>query len=182
MPAESAAREAAERERDLLSCILEQSGEGIIVADASGAIRVFHSEARRQHGVALTAAPPEQWPEAYGLRRIDGSPIPLAELPLYRALRGEKVERARWLVDRPDGSTRILSGSAAPVRARGGEGLPPDVPRFVALTGYGLARDAERTLQAGFEEHHVKPVSPLRLLEWIARGPPGAASRQRPSR
>jgi signal transduction histidine kinase/CheY-like chemotaxis protein len=46
----------------------------------------------------------------------------------------------------------------------GGEGS-----RLVALTGYGLASDRARALAAGFDEHVVKPVSPERLEQLIAR-------------
>jgi CheY-like chemotaxis protein len=32
--------------------------------------------------------------------------------------------------------------------------------RFAALTGFGQPNDIERSRQAGFDEHLVKPVSP----------------------
>ncbi len=35
-----------------------------------------------------------------------------------------------------------------------------DVPRLVALTGYGRAEDHQAVLDAGFDEHLVKPVKP----------------------
>jgi PAS domain S-box-containing protein len=44
----------------------------------------------------------------------------------------------------------------------------PDQPRrLIALTGYGQPEDRQRSLQAGFDEHVVKPVDPLRLAEII---------------
>ncbi len=46
--------------------------------------------------------------------------------------------------------------------------LHPDVPRLVALTGYGQAEDRERSKQAGFDEHLVKPVDLNKLLTAIA--------------
>jgi signal transduction histidine kinase len=39
---------------------------------------------------------------------------------------------------------------------------------LVAVTGWGLESDLERTRQAGFEHHLVKPVAPLRLRSVIA--------------
>jgi CheY-like chemotaxis protein len=36
---------------------------------------------------------------------------------------------------------------------------------LVALTGYGLAEDRDRALQAGFDLHLVKPVDPEKLLD-----------------
>jgi CheY-like chemotaxis protein len=39
--------------------------------------------------------------------------------------------------------------------------------RLVALTGYGQAADRERALEAGFDDHLVKPVDPDRLAELL---------------
>lgn len=41
-------------------------------------------------------------------------------------------------------------------------------PRLIALTGYGLKEDRARALQAGFDEHVVKPVDIVRLREVLA--------------
>jgi len=40
--------------------------------------------------------------------------------------------------------------------------------RLIAVTGYGQPADRERALEAGFDEHLVKPVDPEALLERIA--------------
>jgi CheY-like chemotaxis protein len=45
---------------------------------------------------------------------------------------------------------------------------------IVAVTGYGTKADRERSEQAGFDHHLVKPVAPAALLELI-----GAASGNR---
>jgi CheY-like chemotaxis protein len=37
--------------------------------------------------------------------------------------------------------------------------------RLIALTGYGQPQDRERAMQAGFDDHLVKPVDPHRLRE-----------------
>ncbi|MEW7849860.1 response regulator [Massilia aurea] len=41
--------------------------------------------------------------------------------------------------------------------------------RLIALTGYGLLEDQRRVLEAGFDQHLVKPVAIERLLEALAR-------------
>lgn len=46
--------------------------------------------------------------------------------------------------------------------------------RILALTGYGEARDA--ALAAGFDDHLVKPVSPVQALAAVRRAAPSAAS------
>jgi CheY-like chemotaxis protein len=40
--------------------------------------------------------------------------------------------------------------------------------RLIALTGYGLAEDQRRVLEAGFDLHLVKPVDMEQLLEALA--------------
>jgi len=41
--------------------------------------------------------------------------------------------------------------------------------RLVALTGYGQVEDRQRALEAGFDEHLVKPIDPDRLAELLQR-------------
>jgi len=41
--------------------------------------------------------------------------------------------------------------------------------RLIALTGYGLLEDQRRVLEAGFDQHLVKPVAIERLLDALAR-------------
>jgi CheY-like chemotaxis protein len=45
----------------------------------------------------------------------------------------------------------------------------PAVPRMpiIALTAHGMASDREKTLAAGCDDHHAKPVELSRLLEQI---------------
>jgi CheY-like chemotaxis protein/two-component sensor histidine kinase len=44
--------------------------------------------------------------------------------------------------------------------------------RLVALTGYGQEHDKQRSAEAGFSDHLVKPVDPSRVLALIDEGPP----------
>jgi CheY-like chemotaxis protein len=49
--------------------------------------------------------------------------------------------------------------------------------RLVAITGYGQAEDQQRALDAGFDAHLTKPVTPERLAHAIAGGNPPRANR-----
>jgi PAS domain S-box-containing protein len=113
-------RQQAEAERDLLRAIIEQSGDGIIVCDQEGIVHGMNPEAERQHGAGHRGVPAEDWARAFGLFDMEGRGLPLEDTPLYRALRGERVEDARWRVRRPDGAERILSGTASPLRRADG--------------------------------------------------------------
>ena len=107
-------------DRELFDALVQASGEGIIVADAQGVLRIFNAEAERQHGRSFAEVSASSWAPAYGLERPDGSPLPLEETPLFRALNGERVEDATWRVRHPDGTVRVLAGTATPIRRKDG--------------------------------------------------------------
>ena len=53
---------------------------------------------------------------------------------------------------------------------------------MVALTGWGREEDRQRTREAGFDHHIVKPVSPQKLLEVLdGTGGEGVPARPRPT-
>lgn len=58
-----------------------------------------------------------------------------------------------------------LDGYEVAIRMR--ERRPTQRPALVALTGYGSAKDHERSLAAGFDDHVVKPANPEALLRII---------------
>lgn len=100
---------------ELLRLLVEQSGDGIIMADENGLLRIFNPEAERQHGVPKQEVSAPEWAEAYGLFTLDGRKLQLAETPLFRAVQGVRVVDARWMVRLPNGEDRILTGTATPL-------------------------------------------------------------------
>ena len=50
--------------------------------------------------------------------------------------------------------------------------LGPDV-ELIAMTGYGQELDRARSVEAGFADHLVKPVSAADMLERVARAVSG---------
>src|SRR5436305_11789038 len=72
--------------------ILESLPDGVIGADENGKFVCFNAAAARILGVGRTTAPPEAWPETYGVFLADGkTPCSADRLPLVRAMRGEKI-------------------------------------------------------------------------------------------
>jgi len=112
--------EALRLSNELLQLVVQQSSEAIVVADESGVVRIFNRAAERLYGVHGAPTAPEEWTAHYRLRRLDGSALPFQESALYRAVRGQRVNEARWLVDRPDGTRRTLVGGSAPLRRADG--------------------------------------------------------------
>ena len=69
----------------------------------------------RLHGMPEEPIPSDQWAECYRLYRPDGeTPMPRDELPLYRALRGERVRDAEMVIAPDDAppKTVLTSGQA----------------------------------------------------------------------
>lgn len=112
---ERAARAEAEEQRTLLRDIITQSGDGIIMADDRGVLRLFNPEAERQHGRPLKEVSTREWVEHYGLSDEEGRPLPVEQAPLHRALQGEFVrDEVLWL-QRPDGTRLPISTTARPL-------------------------------------------------------------------
>src|SRR5947208_10656667 len=105
-----------ERERDFLSAIVEQSGDGIVVVDDKGVVRLVNAEAQRQG--ASEPAGPLATPSRAALG-ADAEPLPQEDLPLSRALRGEGAS-ATVLVRPREGRLRRLIARASPLRGPDG--------------------------------------------------------------
>ena len=103
--------------------ILQELTEGVIVTDALGTIVFVNDAAAKIHGVVRLDVRPSAYAASYSLFREDGRPHPSLELPLARAVRGETVKDARWLIRRPDGEMVLAVGSARPLLDAGGRRL-----------------------------------------------------------
>ncbi len=112
---ERSAHLEAEQQKALLDLVIEQIGEGIIVSDEHGVLRVFNPAAERMHGATKQEIEAPDWAQTYGLFTLDDRPLPLEATPLFRAVQGERVENAYWKVRRPDGEVRTLRGTATPL-------------------------------------------------------------------
>jgi signal transduction histidine kinase len=112
--AELIERAKAEEERDRLRAIVEQSGDGMVVVDEQGMVRIVNRAAQEQGPWAIDV-PAERWAEVRALVREDGSPMPFEETPLWRALHGTET-RGVVRVCQQDGSVRVLSVTASPLR------------------------------------------------------------------
>ncbi|HXL15553.1 MAG TPA: response regulator, partial [Methylomirabilota bacterium] len=101
-----AAESAANRQR-FLNAMLESLDAGIVACDAAGVLTMFNRAAREILGLAGAAIPPEKWAEHYSLYHADGKRLlEKEELPLYRALCGERVRDVEVLIRRRDGQSR----------------------------------------------------------------------------
>ena len=130
--ATDAAEEAARAKRfeselhervQVLDAIIRSMGDGVAVVDAEARFTLFNPSAERILGIGMTDRPPEEWTGLYGVFYPDGTtPVPAAELPLVRAVRGESVEDMELFIRNanvPDGV--YISVNASPVRDESGK-------------------------------------------------------------
>jgi diguanylate cyclase (GGDEF)-like protein/PAS domain S-box-containing protein len=111
-------QQAAHEQARMLQAVLDSVGDGIIVADRSGAFQQFNPAARALLAQGAVASSPDQWPALYGLYSVDGArQLGGQELPLARALRGEEVDGFEIVVKRPTGeSGAIVSVTSRAIR------------------------------------------------------------------
>ncbi len=96
---DEASHHARTEERSFLGAVLESVENGIVACDPDGKLTFFNAAARAIHGREEQPLPSAQWAEHYRLYRSDGATLLAeSELPLYRALRGERVDSARVTV------------------------------------------------------------------------------------
>ena len=109
---------AAER-----SAILGQIADVVVTTDTDGRITFFNSAAAGIYGDMRVGIPIWDPTQPFRLLTSDGSPRPTNEVPLCRAVRGERVVNEEWRVGRADGSEIIVLGSAVPIYASDGTQL-----------------------------------------------------------
>lgn len=122
-----------EHQREFLDALLESLSEGIVACDEHGTLSVFNRVTRDLHGLPHEALPPDEWGTRYNLFAADGvTPLATADIPLFRALRGEIVKDAAMVI--------------APV------GRPP---RLVQCSGQAIATVSGQKLGAVVAMHDI---------------------------
>jgi PAS domain S-box-containing protein len=115
-----AERRRASREALRFGAVLDQMADGVIVVDPRGRVERSNSSAQELLGEGLADVPVEEWPARFDLVSAEGRPLNPAEFPLSRALKGERVRRATFIVRSDWGTERHLSCSAGPIFDPGG--------------------------------------------------------------
>ncbi len=119
---QAASEEALRHQKTILQSILDSLADGVVVADASGHFLHFNPAAEQILGVGLTSSTSGEWANRYGLYLPDAvTPYPAQDLPLSRAMRGERVDGAEVLVRHPTRPEGVwVSCNARPLVDRSG--------------------------------------------------------------
>jgi len=112
-------------EHALLDAVLESVDVGVIACDAAGRLTLFNRAARDIHGVdADPCLAPADWSARYDLYGEDGStPLAPDQIPLMRALRGERVTNAGMTIHAPGSAPRHVLASGRALHGADGEAL-----------------------------------------------------------
>ena len=109
---------AAER-----SAILGQIADVVVTTDTEGRITFFNSAAAGIYGDMRIGIPMWDSAQPFALLASDGTRRTEDEVPLRRAVKGERILNEEWRVGRADGSEVVVLGSAVPVYASDGTQL-----------------------------------------------------------
>ncbi len=102
-----------QQQTNILRMILDKMSEAVIVADEQEKFIVFNAAAERMFGSGATDTTSQQWSQQYGVFLPDQVTLVAAQdLPLIRAIRGEKVDNLEVFVrhaQAPDGLWILIS-------------------------------------------------------------------------
>jgi PAS domain-containing protein len=93
----------------------------VFVADAEGNLVFYNEPAEIVLGQPFAEAgemPAERWADIFRLERLDGSPLPLDEIPAGVALLERREAHAEFRLTGLDGVRRDISATALPLFAR----------------------------------------------------------------
>lgn len=100
------------RANEFMKALLENVQTGIVACDADGGLNLFNTVTREMHGIPEEAIASEHWGKRYDLYRPDGkTPLTKEEIPLYRALLGERVQDVEMVVAPQGSPPRTVSAS-----------------------------------------------------------------------
>lgn len=95
-----------------MQALLENLSDGIVACDQHGNLTLFNAATRSFHGLPPQRIDADRWPAHYDLYTADESrQLNTDEVPLIRALRGERVKDVEMVIAPKNGSRRVVLAS-----------------------------------------------------------------------
>ena len=146
------------RDLDFLRTLLDSIEEGVMACDADGRLTLLN---RAMHAVVPSGegAPVEAWVDRFDVRDPGtGDPLPLDRMPLVRALQGETVRGAEFMISDAAREWRTFTANARQLLAADGAvigavGVLHDVTSHRAALG--RLEEVERLSSLGMWEHDL---------------------------
>jgi len=111
-------RRVVQRTADLLEAhgfthaLLDSLQTGIVACNAQGVLTLFNQATREFHGLPQAALPADKWAQHYDLYQADGrTPMAKEDIPLFRALKGERVRDVEMVIAPKQGKLRVVGAS-----------------------------------------------------------------------
>ncbi|SNS70376.1 PAS domain S-box-containing protein [Belliella buryatensis] len=132
-----------ENEREFLKSMMESLSEAIIACDKEGKLILSNRAARELHGENILNTPPDQWSDTFGLFCSDGkTKLPLEEIPLNKAWKGETVLNQEIVIKRKDGTFSVVFASGTPIITQSGR----KIGAVIAMKDITAMRSNEKKL------------------------------------
>jgi PAS domain S-box-containing protein len=140
----------------LLNAVLESATNAVVVYDAEHDCLLANGKALELHGMPPPSAPFEEWGAYYEARWPDGTAAQPAELPLMRALGGERVPEVRLLFHPRIGESRTAEVRAEPLLDAHGH----------QIGAIAVFRDVE-TPESAEQDAHLRSVVTANMAEGV---------------
>ncbi|MGI9046183.1 MAG: PAS domain S-box protein, partial [Burkholderiales bacterium] len=132
-----------------LQALLDNVQDAIVACDASGTLTLFNPATLSLHGLPPMPLPAAQWAEHYDLYRADGKTrMATEDIPLFRALRGERVRNVEMVIAPKRGPARTLLASGQAFHDDRGVKLGA----VVSMHDISERKQAEQALQTAHHE------------------------------
>ncbi|MHB8577167.1 MAG: EAL domain-containing protein [Dehalococcoidia bacterium] len=113
-----------EQQRLFLQAVLDNIDTGIVACAADGRLRLFNRATEVLHGLPMQALPVDEWADHYDLYAKDGTTrLETADIPLFRALRGEPVRNVEMMIVPKHGRARTVLANGSLIMDAAGQKL-----------------------------------------------------------
>ncbi|MEV4282638.1 sensor histidine kinase [Actinoplanes xinjiangensis] len=163
MAAEVFARNELQEQNEALHALLDSLDTAVVGCDADSRPVLFNAAARKLFGNLLDGVPVDQWTQHRQVFHPDGRRMSGQDLPLIRALHGERVRDAEVVVRPPTEPRRYFRANGRPVTGQ------PGLAAVVALHDVTQRRQAARYRECELEISRLaaKPSPPDETLAEI---------------
>ncbi len=97
------------RQKRFQEAVLKHTRDGIVVCDAEGYLSMFNPASVKIHGSDYQNVPQHKWTDYFSLFKPDGqTPLSIEEIPLSRALAGEKIRNEEIVIFSSNGKRQTL--------------------------------------------------------------------------
>jgi PAS domain S-box-containing protein len=102
--------------QEFLEALCENVSEGLVACNAAGQLVLFNRSAQEFHGLPPEPISLDRWSQFYDLYNATGEqPLATQDVPLIRALKGEKVRAAEMMIQPQGRQARSIVANADPI-------------------------------------------------------------------